>query len=99
MGDPVPDFTDAHDDADLAWRLCKGLPPQQRACVVLSFREDCSFPTEPVLGPGQGTVRGWLTRKLSTCAKWVAKLLYSAVSPPSPSWVGQGSRNSARAAR
>lgn len=43
MQPPVPDFTDAHDDADLAWRLCEGLAPQQRACVVLRFREDCSF--------------------------------------------------------
>ncbi len=43
MGDPVPDFTDSHVDPDLAWRPCEGLYPHQRACVVLRFREDCSF--------------------------------------------------------
>ena len=41
--DPQPDGTGAHDDADLAWRLCQTLPPQQRAAVVLRFYEDMSF--------------------------------------------------------
>lgn len=43
MQPSVPDFTDALDEADLAWRLCEDLPPQQRAAIVLRFREDCSF--------------------------------------------------------
>lgn len=43
MQPSMPDFTDALDEADMAWQLCEGLPPQQRACIVLRFREDCSF--------------------------------------------------------
>ncbi|MEL4503412.1 SigE family RNA polymerase sigma factor [Luteococcus sp. H138] len=39
----VPDFADAVDEADLAWQLCEHLPVQQRAAVVLRFREDYSF--------------------------------------------------------
>lgn len=39
----MPDFSDAQDEADMAWRLCEQLSVQQRAAVVLRFREDCSF--------------------------------------------------------
>ncbi|GAB2490446.1 hypothetical protein GCM10027030_25710 [Luteococcus sediminum] len=47
MQPPVPDFTAAHDEADMAWQLCENLSPQQRAAVVLRFKEDCSSPTSP----------------------------------------------------
>lgn len=43
MQPPVPDFTETHDEADMAWQLCENLSPQQRAAVVLRFKEDCSF--------------------------------------------------------
>ena len=40
---PVPDFTTAVDEVDMVWQMCEYLTPQQRAVVVLRFREDCSF--------------------------------------------------------
>jgi RNA polymerase sigma-70 factor (sigma-E family) len=39
----VDDPAAAHADADHAWRLCRDLPPNQRAAVVLRFYEDLSF--------------------------------------------------------
>lgn len=42
-GDHQRDHAAGVTDADHAWRLCSGLPPQQRAAVVLRFYEDLSF--------------------------------------------------------
>lgn len=41
--DSTPDPAGVVADADHAWRLCAGLPRQQRAAVVLRFYEDLSF--------------------------------------------------------
>ncbi|MEL4358805.1 MULTISPECIES: RNA polymerase sigma factor [unclassified Luteococcus] len=43
MQPSIPDFSDSYDEADTAWQLCEQLSPQQRAAVVLRFREDCTF--------------------------------------------------------
>lgn len=39
----VPDPTHLVDDADEAWRLCRDLPPLQRAAIVLRFYHDLPF--------------------------------------------------------
>ena len=39
----MPDFTTAVDEVDMVWQMCEYLTPQQRAVVVLRFREDCAF--------------------------------------------------------
>jgi RNA polymerase sigma-70 factor (sigma-E family) len=40
---PVNDSSQRQADSDQAWTLCAGLPPQQRAAVVLRYYEDLSF--------------------------------------------------------
>jgi RNA polymerase sigma-70 factor (sigma-E family) len=52
-------------DADQAWRLCAGLPPLQRAAVVLRFYEDLSYAEiATVLACAEPTARSHVHRAL-----------------------------------
>lgn len=54
-------------DADHAWSLCAGLPPQQRAAIVLRFYEDMSFAEiGRVLGCPESTARSHVHRALAS---------------------------------
>jgi len=53
-------------NADEAWRLCTGLPPVQRAAVVLRFYEDLSFAEiGTTLGCPEATARSHVHRALA----------------------------------
>jgi RNA polymerase sigma-70 factor (sigma-E family) len=65
--DPAPttDSSQTLADSDEAWTLCAGLPPQQRAAVVLRFYEDFSFAEiARVLGCPESTARSHVHRAL-----------------------------------
>ena len=69
VSDPVatdtPDPALHHGDADLAWRLCAGLPRSQRAAVVLRFYEDLSYAEiGDLLGCRESTARAYVNRAL-----------------------------------
>lgn len=65
-GRGVPDPTLAWDDADEAWRLCRDLPPLQRAAVVLRFYHDLPFAeVARVLGCTESTARSHVFRALA----------------------------------
>jgi len=52
--------------ADLVWRVCAGLPPQQRAAVVLRFYEDLDYSEiATILGCTDTTVRSHVHRGLA----------------------------------
>ena len=62
----VDDPADAHADAEHAWQLCRGLPPNQRAAVVLRFYEDLSFAQIAlVLGCSESTARSHVHRAVT----------------------------------
>ncbi|MGO4956917.1 sigma-70 family RNA polymerase sigma factor [Luteococcus sp. Sow4_B9] len=74
MQPAVPDFTETNDEADLAWQLCETLTPQQRAVVVLRFREDCSFADiARILEIPQATARSHAHRALARLRKELEK--------------------------
>ena len=51
---------------DAVWRVCAGLPPQQRAAVVLRFYEDLDYPEiAELLGCAEVTVRSHVHRALA----------------------------------
>ena len=53
-------------NADQAWRLCTGLPPVQRAAVVLRFYQDLSFAEiGAALGCPEATARSHVHRALA----------------------------------
>ena len=53
-------------NADEAWRLCRSLPPQQRAAVVLRFYQDLSFAEiGAALGCPEATARSHVHRALA----------------------------------
>jgi RNA polymerase sigma factor, sigma-70 family len=61
----VPDASALLADADQAARLCRELPPQQRAAVVLRFYEDRSFAEiGTILGCPEATARSHVHRAL-----------------------------------
>ncbi len=70
---PVAEVRDASYDAtahgdtgDAVWRVCSGLPRQQRAAVVLRFYEDLDYPEiADVLGLAEATVRSHVHRALA----------------------------------
>jgi len=65
--DVQSDVAAALSDADLAWQLCRTLPPQQRAAVVLRFYEDMSFAEiGRVLGCPDATARSHVHRALAS---------------------------------
>lgn len=62
----APDHAGVLSDADHAWRLCEGLPPQQRAAVVLRFYEDLPFSrVAEVLGCPESTARSHVHRAVA----------------------------------
>ncbi|WP_188111119.1 SigE family RNA polymerase sigma factor [Nocardioides antri] len=51
---------------DAVWRTCAGLPPQQRAAVVLRFYEDLEYAEiAEILGVAEATVRSHVHRALA----------------------------------
>jgi RNA polymerase sigma-70 factor (sigma-E family) len=51
---------------DAVWRMCAGLPPQQRAAVVLRFYEDLEYAeVAAVLGIAEPTARSHVHRALT----------------------------------
>lgn len=64
--DTAVDATGAVDEADAVWRLCSGLPRQQRAAVVLRFYEDLEYAEiAALLGCSETTVRSHVHRALT----------------------------------
>lgn len=64
---PVGDSAQQQADSDHAWALCAGLPPQQRAAVVLRFYEDLSFAEiARVLDCPESTARSHVHRALAS---------------------------------
>ncbi|NPC97744.1 SigE family RNA polymerase sigma factor [Nocardioides sp. zg-DK7169] len=62
----VADHAGPLGDADHAWRLCEGLPPQQRAAVVLRFYEDLPFrQVAEALGCPESTARSHVHRAVA----------------------------------
>ncbi|MGD8214115.1 RNA polymerase sigma factor [Aestuariimicrobium sp. Y1814] len=67
--DATPDDTTRSTDAALAWQLCRELPPQQRAVVVLRYWAD--LPHRDIadqLGIPEATARSHLRRALAALA-------------------------------
>ncbi len=61
----VPDASDRVGDADLVWRLCGELRPNQRAAVVLRFYQDLTFAQiAEALGCREATARSHVNRAL-----------------------------------
>lgn len=66
-GEGTPDPTLAWDDADEAWRLCRDLPPLQRAAVVLRFYHDLPYADiAQALDCTENTARSHVFRALAT---------------------------------
>jgi RNA polymerase sigma-70 factor (sigma-E family) len=64
---PVADSSQRQADSDQAWSLCAGLPPQQRAAVVLRFYEDLPFAEiARVLDCPESTARSHVHRALAS---------------------------------
>lgn len=60
------DPTDSLVEADAVWRVCAGLPRQQRAAVVLRFYEDLEYvEIADILGCTETTVRSHIHRALA----------------------------------
>jgi len=60
------DPADAVSRADAVWRVCQGLPPQQRAAVVLRYYEDLDYPEiAALLGVAEPTARSHVHRALT----------------------------------
>ncbi len=63
----VPDHAEHAAERDRMWHLLSGLPPRQRAAVVLRFYEELpDAEIAEVLGCAVGTVRGYISRALAT---------------------------------
>ncbi|MGC4154212.1 MAG: SigE family RNA polymerase sigma factor [Propionicimonas sp.] len=63
---PAPDLAGRLLDARLAVQLCAGLPPRQRAAVVLRFYEDRSYPEiGSICGCSAGAARVLVHRALA----------------------------------
>lgn len=61
--EPLMPAVEPLDDAGEAWALCAGLPPTQRAAVVLRFAEDRSFAEiAALLGCTESTARSHVHR-------------------------------------
>jgi RNA polymerase sigma-70 factor (sigma-E family) len=62
----APDPADRFASDDAVWRVCLGLPAQQRAAVVLRFYEDLDYrEIAAVLGVAEATVRSHIHRALT----------------------------------
>jgi RNA polymerase sigma-70 factor (sigma-E family) len=73
-GVPAPgDLAADHAARDEVVRGLRGLPPRQRACVVLRYYEDLSVgQTAELLGCSEGTVRSQCAKGLSTLRRAIA---------------------------
>ena len=61
------DFAAGHAERDEVLDVLRGLPPRQRACVVLRYYEDLSVEqTAEILGCSTGTVKSQAARGLDT---------------------------------
>jgi len=61
------DFVTGHVERDEVLEALRGLPPRQRACVVLRYYEDLSVEqTAEILGCSEGTVKSQAARGLDT---------------------------------
>lgn len=74
VADPAPDWGAEHapdptgeiDDADEAWRLCRDLPPIQRAALALRYYDDLPFAgVAEALGCTENTARSHVFRALA----------------------------------
>ncbi|GAA1035452.1 SigE family RNA polymerase sigma factor [Virgisporangium ochraceum] len=64
---PVPDHADTTANRDLLWAMLATLPRQQRAALVLRYYESLrDNEIAEVLGCSVGTVRGYISRALTT---------------------------------
>jgi RNA polymerase sigma-70 factor (sigma-E family) len=64
--DTAVDETGAVDESDAVWRLCSGLPRQQRAAVVLRYYEDLEYAEiAALLECSEATVRSHVHRALT----------------------------------
>ena len=67
---PPPGGRTAFEDRDELWTLVKGLPPRQRACVVLRYYEDLSEgDAAAALGCSIGTVKSQTSKALARLRK------------------------------
>ncbi len=67
------DFTTTAAERDAAWRLLAGLPPRQRAVLVLRFYEDLDdAAVAGVLGTSESTVRSNAARGLAALRRTLA---------------------------
>ena len=68
------DFTTTAAERDAAWQLLTGLPPRQRAVLVLRFYEDLDdAAVARLLGTSESTVRSNAARGLATLRRAVAE--------------------------
>jgi len=66
-GGSAADSTEQIAEHDAVWRMCVGLPPQQRAAVVLRFYEDLDYrEIARVLAISEATARSHIHRALIT---------------------------------
>lgn len=66
VADSTRDLATQVGDADQAWRLCAGLPPVQRAAVVLRFYDDLSYAeVAQALGCSEATARSHVHRAIA----------------------------------
>jgi RNA polymerase sigma-70 factor (sigma-E family) len=64
--DPQPDHADRLGTDDAVWATCRGLPPRQRAAVVLRFYEDLEYAEiAGLLDCSEATVRSHVHRALA----------------------------------
>jgi RNA polymerase sigma-70 factor (ECF subfamily) len=69
-----PDGTDERAERDLLWRFVLGLPPRQRAVLVLRFYEDLTeAETARLLDISVGTVKSQCARALATLRRRLAE--------------------------
>jgi RNA polymerase sigma-70 factor (sigma-E family) len=73
-GDGHPDPADRVGTADAVWAVCRGLPPRQRAAVVLRFYEDLEYAEiAALLGCSEVTARSHVHRALTALRSRLAE--------------------------
>ncbi|GAA4806864.1 SigE family RNA polymerase sigma factor [Nocardioides caeni] len=72
-GTVAADPADTVARSDAVWRMCSGLPTQQRAAVVLRFYEDLDYPEiAAILDVAEPTVRSHVHRALAALRRELA---------------------------
>jgi RNA polymerase sigma-70 factor (sigma-E family) len=70
---PVADGADARAERDRVWQLVRGLPPRQRAVIVLRYYEDLTeAETARLLDISVGTVKSQSARAMDTLRRKLA---------------------------